>query len=357
MVSRIPAFFLFKLLGHITEKNILKMTKYNKKMQNLININPNYINGSEYNDKFSLIYSGGYLRGERHGYGEEFDEKGEIIFYGSYANGKKHGRVIEYYRLGERIITFEGNYSFGQRNGIGKEYINTEFEDEDKILFEGEYLKGKRWRGKGEEYDDFERLIYSGEYIDGKKWTGKLTSFNEDGKIANKVKFLNGKIMKGQGKEYDEKERLKYEGEYYNGKRNGCGQEYDEIGRLIFKGIYMDGERWNGKQIKYLNNLAFELEYISGVRLYQNEAIEKYDYNNNFITDLDFFTGKIKESYNNIQIFDGEYKDGLRNGKGIEYNIEGKIIFEGEYFNGKRKGKGKEFDNNGKIIFEGEYFK
>ena len=51
------------------------MIKYNKKMQNLININPNYIkfyskkhiiyesklndNGSEYNDKFSLIYSGG----------------------------------------------------------------------------------------------------------------------------------------------------------------------------------------------------------------------------------------------------------------------------------------------------------
>ena len=185
MISRIPTDFLFKLLGHIKEKNILKMIKYNKKMQNLININPNYIkfyskkhiiyesklndNGSEYNDKFSLIYSGGYLRGERHGYGEEFDEKGETIFYGSYANGKKHGRVIEYYRLGERIITFEGNYSFGQRNGIGKEYINTKFEDEDKILFEGEYLKGKRWRGKGEEYDDFERLIYSGEYNDLEK--------------------------------------------------------------------------------------------------------------------------------------------------------------------------------------------
>ena len=31
-----------------------------------------------------------------------------------------------------------------------------------------------------------------------------------------------------------------------------------------------------------------------------------------------------------------------------------RLIFEGEYLNGKRNGKGKEYDNN-KIIFEGEY--
>jgi len=32
-----------------------------------------------------------------------------------------------------------------------------------------------------------------------------------------------------------------------------------------------------------------------------------------------------------------------------------KIIFEGEYLNGKRNGKGKEYYNNGKLQFEGEY--
>jgi len=31
------------------------------------------------------------------------------------------------------------------------------------------------------------------------------------------------------------------------------------------------------------------------------------------------------------------------------------LIFEGEYLNGYKCGKGKEYDNNGYLIFEGEY--
>jgi antitoxin component YwqK of YwqJK toxin-antitoxin module len=30
-------------------------------------------------------------------------------------------------------------------------------------------------------------------------------------------------------------------------------------------------------------------------------------------------------------------------------------MYEGEYFNGKRNGKGKEYGNNGVLIYEGEY--
>ena len=44
-----------------------------------------------------------------------------------------------------------------------------------------------------------------------------------------------------------------------------------------------------------------------------------------------------------------------QDGKGKEYNaINGKLIFEGEYVNGKRNGKGKEYCD-GKLRFEGEY--
>ena len=38
-----------------------------------------------------------------------------------------------------------------------------------------------------------------------------------------------------------------------------------------------------------------------------------------------------------ILIFEGEYLNGERNGKGKVYNDKGEIIFEGEYINGKRK--------------------
>jgi len=71
-----------------------------------------------------------------------------------------------------------------------------------------------------------------------------------------------------------------------------------------------------------------------------------YEYNGN---------GLIKD-YNRYGylIFEGEYLNGLRNGKGKEYNYDN-LVFEGEYLNGFRNGKGKEYDSNGDIVFEGEY--
>ena len=68
---------------------------------------------------------------------------------------------------------------------------------------------------------------------------------------------------------------------------------------------------------------------------------------------------KIREynSYNDRLIFEGEYSNGKRNGKGKEYNEEGKLIFEGEYLNGKKwKGIEKEYDEDTEqLIFEYEY--
>ena len=80
-------------------------------------------------------------------------------------------------------------------------------------------------------------------------------------------------------------------------------------------------------------------------------------------------------------IYDGEYLNGQRSGKGKEYTMffnhkfrwysfndyigtvknndkrdEVKLLYEGEYLNGKRHGKGKEYDEfDGLLVFEGEY--
>ena len=53
-------------------------------------------------------------------------------------------------------------------------------------------------------------------------------------------------------------------------------------------------------------------------------------------------------------IFEGEYLNRKRNGKGKEYKY-GKLEYEGEYLNGERNGKGKEYYKNGQLEFEGEY--
>ena len=55
----------------------------------------------------------------------------------------------------------------GKRNGKGKEY-----QKNGRIIFEGEYLNDKKFRGK--EYDfDFGNLIFEGEYLNGQKLTEK----------------------------------------------------------------------------------------------------------------------------------------------------------------------------------------
>ena len=38
-----------------------------------------------------------------------------------------------------------------------------------------------------------------------------------------------------------------------------------------------------------------------------------------------------------------------------KYDYVSNVIYEGEYLNGKRNGKGKEYYLNGKLKFEGEY--
>ena len=58
----------------------------------------------------------------------------------------------------------------------------------------------------------------------------------------------------------------------------------------------------------------------------------------------------------NYRIFSGKYIIYESNGIVKEYDsYNDKLIFEGEYLNGKRNGKGKEYNKKGKLIFEGEY--
>ena len=50
----------------------------------------------------------------------------------------------------------------GKGNNI-KEYHN------DELIFEGEYLNGKKWNGNGKEYSFYGELIFEGEYLKGQR--------------------------------------------------------------------------------------------------------------------------------------------------------------------------------------------
>ena len=67
---------------------------------------------------------------------------------------------------------YEGEYLNDKRNGKGKE--------KDWILnFEGEYLNIER-NGQGREYDKNGKLIFEGEYLNGKKLHGKGCNKNNE---------------------------------------------------------------------------------------------------------------------------------------------------------------------------------
>ena len=57
------------------------------------------------------------------------------------------------------------------------------------------------------------------------------------------------------------------------------------------------------------------------------------------------------------KIYEGEYKNGKKNGYGKMYSILGThhLFYEGNFKDGARNGYGKEYDINSNLEFEGEY--
>ena len=72
----------------------------------------------------------------------------------------------------------------GEKNGKAKEY-----DYNGKLIFEGEYLKDKRYEN-GKEYS-FGKLMFEGEYLNGEKWNGIQFLYTKNVKYTNN--FINGK--------------------------------------------------------------------------------------------------------------------------------------------------------------------
>ena len=122
-------YILKKIFSYLDVMTKLKIIKYNKSLQNKINIRLIHYKG----------FSGGYIKFKKTGFGEEIIDN-YLIYEGQYLDGKKNGKGKEYNKMGK--IKFEGEYLNGKRNGKGKE-----FDIKHKLIFEGEYLNGKRWNG------------------------------------------------------------------------------------------------------------------------------------------------------------------------------------------------------------------
>ena len=349
--------------------------------------------GKEYYINDKLEFDGEYKDGKRHGKGKEYDYNGNLIFEGNFLyNNKYIGKEyikgkLEY--KGEYLLNKKwngegydenGNLAYKIKNGTGviKYYANNQ------LIFEGFWKKGKK-DGKCKEYNCYEELIFEGEYKDDIR-NGKGKEKNYNGKLIFEGEYLDGKKWKGIYCEYDKYDSLIFEGNYENGDKNGKGKIFQK-NNIVFEGEFFNGKRWNGNGYDIKGNQVYTLKNGNGF-------VKEYYSNNTISLEGGYKNGEkngfIKiYNYSGNLIFEGEYLDGKRNGRGKEYdsrddeillfsfnftendftnlenNIDDKekdikkdkgqfLIFEGEYKNGLRNGKGKEY-KDGALIYEGEY--
>ena len=120
MLENIKSSFFIKIIFSFqVNKTKLKLVKYNKSLQNKIDIS--LINYKIFSQRY--------------------------IVYG------ENGKAKEYMGYND-ALKFEGEYSNGERNGKGKEYDYS-----GKLKFEGEFKNEKR-NGKGKEYDYNGKIIF-----------------------------------------------------------------------------------------------------------------------------------------------------------------------------------------------------
>ena len=417
MLEKIKSiFFIKKLLFQLDTKRKLVLFRYNKHLQNFINVNFNHykiVSGKYilYEDKEKRkakeylyfndrrIFEGEYFQGKRHGKGKEYNANNELIYEGEYSKGKKHGLGKEYDNFGQLI--FEGEYLYGKKwngilkfqhndysikngKGIIKEYI------EDNLIYEGEYNNGEK-NGKCKLHFIDGKLLFEGEYLNGKIWNGNgyinkhlyemkngnlsIQEFNNKGKLIFSLEYLRGE-KNGKWKKLDDTGKLIFETNYLNGKKNGKSIEY-EMDQLNFVGEYLNGLRVRGRE--YIEGkLNYEGEYLYGI--YWNG--KGYDENGKLVYEMINGKGTVRIDYlyhriivlvgclygkinNKIKVFQNNYgtliyefdfiieKNSFR---GKQYDLNGRLHFEGEYFNSEKKGKVKEYNTqNGVLIFDGEF--
>ena len=171
----------------------------------------------------------------------------------------------------------------------------------------------------------------------------KLSKYNKSLQSKLDLKFINYQLFtkkyiiyesKTKGKEYSWEGHLLYDGEYLKGERHGKGKEYFPYDNGIkFVGEFKKGKKWTGKGYDLNAVLVYEIKEGKGhIKEYADMSDERL-------------------------IYDGDYLNGLRNGKGKEYNTSNRCLkFEGEFYNGVRHGKGKAYNRYETLKYEGEFY-
>ena len=250
-----------------------------------------------------LVGSGGCAKDSPTGYrGQTLEvHKGE----------NKYGNKVEY-------------QFFSSKNGEVKHGFYKVFDGNGKLVVEGEYKEGKRWRGEFE----FAVIVNIGMV------NGFADDYLETQEEPNDYSVFRARLTYSDGKRhgkmvgYYENGRIEVEGNYRDGQEEGKWVEYYKNGQILVEGHYVDGLE-EGKWVEYYNSGEKKREgnYKNGER--DGKWVEYYS------------NGKIKKEEN--------YKDSKWDGKWTYYDESGQIRWEINYKNGERDGREIDYDEEGNL--------
>jgi len=261
-----------------------------------------------------------FIKGREEGTTKEFSHDGTLITLIEYRkgyvinkeninrqrDGLKHGLWKDFYENG--LLKWEGNYSYGKRDGYFKEYD-----------LAGNLTKIEKYRNDELIYDAPELATYEVKtdyYKNGKVRIiqsyknnipeGIRKEYTPEG-IINKAYIYKSGIIVGEGL-VDEQ-----------GQRQGTWIEYYESGEKAGEGSYVNNQR-QGEWKFYFKEGGLE-------------QTGKYDLKGRPEGKWRWFyeSGNIKKEDN--------FKNGLLNGSYVEKSDSGKVIIQGEYIDGEEEGE------------------
>jgi len=270
---------------------------------------------------------GSYRDDRKDGYFKDYAENGDLISIAKYVNDVKQADAEEVTKLDLQNEYYpDGKIKISEtyRNGI-PEGIRREYSEDGQILKSFIYSNGSITsegiikedgvkEGHWKEYYTEGILKAEGDYKDDRK-TGEWKYFYPDGKLEQDGKYTGSGKFTGRWKWFFPSGELMLEEEYLNGIKDGMHIEYDTSGKIVEEG--------------------------------------------EFVKDLEdgpwfSFSGDWLER--------GTYRDGLRTGKWVSYNLVTKevqkdsvLMFSGNFIEDNPDGKHFYYWDNGKLKEEGLY--
>ncbi len=301
---------------------------------------------------WKLYYSDGTLKNEfayneaseLDGLYKEYDIDGKLHYEFVYRNGE----VIEY-----RFFNKKGEVLKEAKKKKGEFYYEG-YSALGDIETEGLYdVKG----GKKGQWNYYEQgaLASKGSYYDN-MLNGEYNEFYKSGQKKTIAKYKNDTIL-GYYASYFKNGNIEEQGWYKDDSAHGAWEIYYKNGSVKEKNFYQQGNLHGVKELygvegKLFQKMKYEFGDLISETYYSPEGSILQEIN---IRDKKGSHTVELKHYNNSTYASIDYLNGVKHGKYVRYNFEGKKIIEGAYFNGQLDGTWVWYHENGEISMQGEY--